>query len=62
MGKQSWTTVLVHRRYPIQINQLADPRYPFGYAYRINDPAFTPDAQQYNTVQEAVNEIDKRTK
>ncbi|MCA0754928.1 hypothetical protein KP806_07685 [Paenibacillus sp. N4] len=61
MPRQKWTTVKVHRSYEIQINSLPDPRVPNGFGYRINDPAFLPEFKLYNSVAEAIDEIDDET-
>lgn len=62
MARQKWVTVLVHRSYKIQVNQLVDPVSKQGFGYRIDDPAFLPDYKRYNTVDAAVKAIDEKTK
>lgn len=64
--KQKWNTVITHRSYKIQLNSykglgISPYAFPSGFAYRIDDPAFLPESNFYNTVSDAVQAIDKQT-
>jgi len=58
MNKKKWVTVLVHRSYHIKILDGAT----FDLGYIVDDPAFNPEFKRFQTVQEAVEAIDKATK
>lgn len=52
-----WVTVLTHRSYRIMVLQGATN----WLGYIVDDPAFHPYTYFYNTVIEAMEDIDKKT-